>query len=81
MKVAFDIASYPLIRNNDLFYPGIASLLAIIRCGGLAIIFNSKGTTTGMEMKLIKKLINSFPGLVSYAKDASDADMSLSWHE
>lgn len=78
MKVAFDIATFPLLRNNELFYPGIASMLAIIRCGGEAIIYNSLGTTTGLEMKLIKKLIRSFPGKVAYAKCADGADMKLS---
>lgn len=77
MKIAFDIASYPLIRDNDLFYPGIASLLAIIHCGGKAIIFNSRGTTTVLEKRLIKKLTDFFPGKVVYAGDAKGADMSI----
>ena len=77
MKIAFDIASYPLIRDNDLFYPGIASLLAIIHCGGMAIIFNSRGTTTVLEKRLIKKLTDSFPGKVVYSGDAEGADMSI----
>ena len=78
MRVAFDIATYPLIRNNDLFYPGISSLLAILSCGGEAVIFNSLGTTTGVELKLIKKLIRSFPEKIVYAKDDDGADMHLS---
>jgi hypothetical protein len=78
MKIAFDIASYPLIRDNDLFYPGIASLLAIIHCGGKAIVYNSRGTTTILEKRLIKKLTDSFPGRVAYAGDAKGADMSIS---
>ncbi len=77
MKIAFDIASYPLIKDNDLFYPGIASLLAIIHCGGKAIIYNSKGTTTILEKRLIDKLTRSFHGKVVYAVDAEGADMSI----
>jgi hypothetical protein len=77
MRVAFDIATFPLFRNNDLFYPGIASILAIIRCGGEAIIFNSLGTTTGLELRLIKKLIHTFPGKVAYAKNSEGADMRM----
>jgi hypothetical protein len=77
MTVAFDIASYPIFKDGDLFYPGVASLLAIIHCGGRAIIFNSSGNTSRTEKLLIDKLTQSFGGRVIYARDAGDADMCI----
>ncbi|MCK5127271.1 MAG: hypothetical protein KAR42_13535 [candidate division Zixibacteria bacterium] len=77
MIVAFDIASFKLFRNGDLFYPGVASLLSIINCGGKAILFNSNGTTTNQEMKLIEKLAATFAGQIKYASDDREADMRI----
>lgn len=77
MTVAFDIASYPIFQNGDLHYPGVASLLAILHCGGRAIIFNSAGTTTRQEKLLIDRLTQMFGGRIIYARDAGDADMCI----
>jgi hypothetical protein len=77
MTVAFDIASYPIFRDGDLYYPGVASLLAILNCGGRAILFNSAGTTTRQEKRLIDKLTQSFGGKISYARDSGNADMCI----
>jgi len=77
MKVAFDIASYPVFKDGDLFYPGLASLLAIINCGGEAIIFSSNGSVSLKEIGLIKKLGESFSGRITYAEDAGGADMCV----
>jgi hypothetical protein len=77
MTVAFDIASYPIFKDGDLYYPGVASLLAIIHCGGRAIIFNSAGNTTRAEKKLIDKLTQSFGGKISYSRDSGNADMCV----
>ena len=78
MIVAFDIARFRLFRNGDLYYPGVASLLSIIDCGGRAILFNSAGSTSKQEMKLIERLTSSFAGQIAYGPDAGDADMCVS---
>lgn len=78
MTVAFDIASYPIFKNGDLFYPGVASLLAILNCGGRAIIYNSAGNTTRQEKRLIDKLTRSFGGKIMYSRDSGNADMCIS---
>ena len=78
MTVAFDIASFPIFKDGDLFYPGMASLLAIIHCGGRAIIFNSDGAVTRQEKWLIDKLTKAFRGKIIYARDAGSADMCVS---
>ncbi|MEE9443296.1 MAG: hypothetical protein V3V99_11595 [candidate division Zixibacteria bacterium] len=77
MTVAFDLSKFEIFRNGDLFYPGVASLLAIVHCGGRAILYNSQGTTTRQEKKLIDKLTTSFGGKIVYARDAGNADMSI----
>jgi hypothetical protein len=77
MTVAFDIATYPIFRDGDLYYPGVASLLAILNCGGRAIIFNSAGTTSRQEKLLIDKLTQLFGGRIIYARDSGSADMCL----
>lgn len=78
MTVAFDIARYPLFRDGDLYYPGVASLLSILHCGGRAILFNSAGNTTRQEKRLIDKLTQSFGGKIMYARDSGNADMQIS---
>ena len=78
MVVAFDIASFPIFRNGELYYPGLASLLAIIHCGGRAIIFNSTGKITPREQDLISQLAASFEGRITSARDRSGADMFIS---
>lgn len=77
MTVAFNIANFPIFRDGDLFYPGVASLLAIIHCGGRAIIFNSDGSVTRQEKRLIDQLTTLFGGKISYARDDSMADMRI----
>lgn len=77
MTVAFDISSYPIFKDGDLFYPGVASLLAIINCGGRAIIFNSAGNTTRQEKLLIDQLTQAFGGKIIYSRDSGDADMCI----
>lgn len=77
MTVAFDIARFPIFRNGDLFYPGVASLLAILHCGGYAILFSSDGPPTRQEKKLIDSLTQLFGGRIIYARDAADADMCI----
>jgi len=77
MTVAFDIAKFPIFRNGDLFYPGVASLLAIIHCGGHAILFSSDGPPTRQEKKLIDSLTQLFGGRIVYARDAANADMCV----
>lgn len=77
MIVAFDIARFRLFRNGDLYYPGVASLLSIIDCGGQAILFNSAGSTSKQEMRLIDKLTASFSGQICYSPDAGNADMRV----
>ncbi|MFH1700797.1 MAG: hypothetical protein ABIE07_09450 [Candidatus Zixiibacteriota bacterium] len=77
MTVAFDISKFDLFRDGDLFYPGVASLLAIIHCGGRVVLYNSQGTTTRQEKKLIDKLTTTFGGKIIYAHDDSNADMSI----
>jgi len=77
MTVAFDISSYPIFQNGDLYYPGVASLLAILHCGGRAIIFNSVGTPTRQEKLLIDQLTERFGGRIIYARDAGGADMCI----
>ena len=77
MIVAFDIASFKLFSDGDLFYPGVASVLSILHCGGRAIVFNSAGSTTRQEMKLIELLTSSFAGQIAYASDAGGADMCV----
>lgn len=77
MRVAFDIANYPIFRDGDLFYPGIASILSIINCGGEAVIFDSRGNVPDREMRLIEKLITSFKGKIFFAQNAEGTDMSI----
>jgi len=36
MIVAFDMATFPIFKDGDLYYPGVASLLSIINCAELA---------------------------------------------
>jgi hypothetical protein len=78
MIVAFDIASFPIFRNGELYYPGLASLLAIIHCGGRAIIFSSDGNISPREQELIGRLAASFEGRITSARDSSGADMFIS---
>ena len=78
MTVAFDISSYPIFKDGDLFSPGVASLLAILNCGGRAIIFTSRGSVTRYEKQLIDKLTKSFGGRIIYSKDSGNADMCIS---
>ncbi len=77
MTVAFDISRYPIFKNGDLFYPGVASLLAIIHCGGRAVLFSSNGTPTRQEKRLIDTLTQLFGGKIMYARDPADADMCI----
>lgn len=77
MTVAFDIASYPLFRDGDLYYPGVASILAILNCGGRAIVFDSSRGTTRQDKKLIDLLTQAFGGRVIYARDSGNADMCV----
>jgi hypothetical protein len=77
MTVAFDIAKFPVFRNGDLYYPGVASILAIIHCGGHAILFSSDGAPTKQEKKLIDSLTQLFGGRIVYARDAGNADMCV----
>jgi hypothetical protein len=78
MVVAFDIASFPIFKNGELYYPGLASLLAIIHCGGRAIIFSSTGHISRREQDLIGQLAASFEGRITAARDSSGADMFIS---
>jgi hypothetical protein len=78
MIVAFDIASFPIFRNGDLYYPGVASLLSIIYCGGEAIIFNSQREISRQEEILIGQLAASFEGRIIAARDGKGADMCIS---
>ena len=77
MTVAFDISRYPIFRNGDLYYPGVASVLAIIHCGGTAILYSSAGAVTRQEERLIDSLIRRFTGQIVFAKDAAGADMCV----
>lgn len=77
MRVAFDIAHYPIFRDGDLFYPGVASLLSIINCGGEAVIFDSRGDVPDRERRLIGKLVTSFKGKIFFARNAEGTDMSI----
>ena len=77
MTVAFDISSFPIFRDGDLFYPGVASLLAIVHCGGQAVLFSSNGDIAPHEKKLIDKLSQSFGGKISLAPNADQADMCV----
>ncbi len=77
MVVAFDIASFPIFKNGELYYPGLASLLAIIHCGGRAIIYSSAGKLTPREQDLISQLAASFEGRITAAHDSKGADMFI----
>ena len=77
MTVAFDLASFPLFRDGDFYYPGVASLLSIINCGGRAIIFHSKGEISRHERKLIDELTTAFGGKILFAPNGDGADMSI----
>jgi len=78
MTVAFDIAKFSIFQNGDLYYPGVASILGIIHCGGYAILFSSAGQPTKQEKKLIDSLTKMFGGRIIYARDAGNADMCVS---
>ena len=78
MKVAFDISSFPFFKHGDLFYPAVASVLAIVHCGGKAIIFNSTGTISDREKLLIDKLVESFQGKIIFSDTDAEADMRIS---
>ena len=78
MIVAFDMATFPIFKDGDLYYPGVASLLSIINCGGSALIFSSNGSVSRNEKRLIDQLTGTFGGRVIYARNASGADMSIS---
>ena len=78
MKVAYDIATYPVFRDNDLYYPALASVLAILHCGGEAIIFKSTGAVTTQEKRLIDKLIGVFGGQIRFSDSGAGADMCVS---
>ncbi|MCP4568618.1 MAG: hypothetical protein GY841_13660 [FCB group bacterium] len=78
MTVAFDIASYPFFKHGDLFYPAVASILAIINCGGKAVIFSSTGKVSSREKLLIEKLTDSFNGKIIFSMDDGGADMHIS---
>lgn len=77
MTVAFDISRYPIFRDGDLFYPGVASILSIVQCGGQALIFSSKGDIAPHEKKLIAKLTQSFGGKIRLVANADQADMCV----
>jgi len=77
MTVAFDISRYPIFRDGDLYYPGIASVLAILHCGGTAILFSSAGVVTRQEERLIDCLTRRFTGQIIFAQDAAGADMCV----
>jgi len=77
MTVAFDISSYPIFKDGDLYYPGVASLLAILNCGGRAIIFSSNGSVSRREKNLIDMLTRSFGGKIIYSRDSGNADMCI----
>ena len=77
MTVAFDISRYPIFRNGDLYYPGVASVLAIIHCGGKAVLFSSTGAITRQEERLIDCLVRRFTGQIIFAPDADGADMCV----
>lgn len=78
MTVAFDIASFPILKDGDLYYPGVASLLAIIHCGGNAIIYNSRRKLSSHETRLIESLAAAFEGRIVMARDSRGADMCVS---
>ncbi len=77
MTVAFDIAKFSIFQNGDLYYPGIASILAIIHCGGYAVLYSSDGSPSRQEKKLIDSLTQKFGGRIIYARDAGNADMCI----
>lgn len=77
MTVAFDIARFKIFKNGDLYYPGIASLLAILNCGGHAILYCSQGKVTRQDKLLIDKLTMLFAGRIVFGRDAGNADMCI----
>lgn len=77
MTVAFDIANYPIFKDGELFYPGIAAVLAIINCGGTAILFTSRGVLSNREKKMIDELARMFNGRLVFGQDNSGADMCV----
>ncbi len=78
MTVAFDISSYPFFKHGDLFYPAVASILAIVNCGGKAILFSSTGQVSSREKFLIDKMVDSFQGGIVFSMDDGGADMCIS---
>ncbi len=77
MKVAFDIATYPVFRDGDLYYPGMAALLAILHSGGIAIIYKSHGEILDHERRILDKLVEAFRGKIIVSADDRDADMNI----
>lgn len=78
MKVAVDIATYPVIRDGDFYYPAVASLLSILHSGGIIVIFKSHGLITNYEQLLLEKLAEAFRGRIIVAADGRNTDMCIS---
>lgn len=78
MKVAVDIATYPVIRDGDFYYPAVASLLSILHSGGIIVIFKSQGLISDYEQLLLEKLAAAFRGKIIVAADGRNTDMCIS---
>jgi hypothetical protein len=78
MRVAVDIATYPVIRDGDFYYPAVASLLSILHAGGIIVIFKSQGIISEYEQLLLEKLAAVFRGRIIIAADGQGTDMRIS---
>jgi hypothetical protein len=78
MKVAVDIATYPVIRDGDFYYPAVASILSILHSGGIIVIFKSQGLISDYEQLLLEKLAAAFRGRIIVAADGRNTDMCIS---
>lgn len=78
MRVGVDIATYPVIRDGDFYYPAVASLLSILHSGGIIVIFKSQGIISEYEQLLLEKLAAAFRGRIIVAADGQGTDMRIS---
>ncbi len=78
MKVAFNIAGYPLFQDGDLYYPAFASILAVINSGGEAIVFDSSHRISKSELSLLRRIAASLAGQLSWVSSGEVvADMCI----
>jgi len=77
MKVAFDIGKCPIFQNGEYYYPGLASLLALLGSCGRVIVYNSNGNISERDRRLLDRLINSFGDRILYSADGSGIDVAF----